>query len=301
MKKAAVLLVIILTLMIFAVPVFGEGISVTSKAGNNIKIMEDINIDNPLDGNAIVVLGNITVNNRVNGHVITIFGDASINAEVSGQVVTLFGNTDILASSVIMEDVITVGSIRKSAGASILGNEVRILGDSMNLDIGAIAYFQLTVMILFTAATLIVGLLALLISRTAYRNISSNLDKRIGRKLILGILAFLGLSALLLLLLITLIAPILYIVALIMATITASMFFGKHILKTFSQKNSTYMEFITGLISITLVKLLIIFLVPQRSILLGFALVGVLDMIIYSVGLGIYMEHHYIKVNEGKS
>jgi len=301
MKKAAVLLVVALVIMIFTVPVLGEGILVKSKAGDNIRILEDLNIDNPLDGNAIAVLGDITVNDRINGHVITVFGDVSINAEVSGQVVTLFGDTNLLDSSVIKEDVITIGSLRKSAGASILGQEVRILGESMNLDIDSIAYLQLIVMILFTLTTLIVGLLALLISRTAYRNISANLDKRIGRKMILGVLTFLGLSALLLLLLITLIAPVLYIVILIMSTITASMFFGKHILKSFSKKNSTYMEFITGLISITLVKLLIIFLVPQRSILLGFALVGVLDMIIHSIGLGIYTEQHYIKVNEGKS
>lgn len=301
MKKAAAVLIVFAILVFSVAPVIGEGILVISGSGDNIKILEDSNIDSPVNGNAIVVLGDITVNAGVNGHVIAVFGEVAVNAEVSGQVITIFGNTRLNEQSVVMGDVITIGSLHKASGASILGQEVRILGESMNLDIGALVYLQLAVMILFTLAVLVVGLLAMLISRAAYQNISSNLDKNIGRKMILGVLSFLGASALLLLLVITLIAPVLYIVILIMSTITASMFFGRLILKSFSQKNSIFAEFITGLISITLVKLLIVFLVPGESILVGFALVGALDLIINSVGLGIHMEQHYIKVNQGKA
>ncbi len=299
MKKAAAVLIILAILVFSVVPVLGEGVFVISGSGDNIKILEDSNIDSPVNGNAIVVLGDITVNDRVNGHVIAVFGEVAVNAEVSGQVVTIFGNTSLNEQAVVMGDVITIGSLHKAAGASILGQEVRILGESMNLNIGALAYLQLIVMILFMLAALVVGLLAMLISRTAYQNISSNLDKNIGRKMILGVLSFFGASALLLLLMVTLIAPVLYIVILIMSTVTAAMFFGRLILKSFSQKNSIYAEFITGLISIMLVKLLIVFLIPSENILVGFALVGVLDLIINSVGLGIHVEQHYIKVNQG--
>lgn len=301
MKKAVILIIIIAILVLSAVPALGKGISVSSNGGDDIRILEDSNINNPLNGNAIVVIGDISVNSRVSGHVIAVFGEVTVNSEVFGQVITIFGDTSLNDNSVVMGDVITIGSLHKSAGATILGQEVRILGESMNLDIGAIAYLQLFVLILFMIATLVVGLMAMLISGTAYKNISSNLDKNIGRKIILGILSFFGASALLLLLLVTLIAPVLYIVILIMSTVTASMFFGRLILKSFSQKNSIYAEFITGLISITLVKLLIVFLIPKESILVGFALVGALDLIINSVGLGIHVEQHYIKVNESNS
>ena len=301
MKKAAAVLIILTILILSCASALGEGIFVISGSGDNIKILEDSNIDSPVNGNAIVVLGDITVNSKVSGHVIAVFGEVSVNAEVFGQVVTIFGNTNLKEQSVVMGDVITIGSLHKADGASILGQEVRILGESMNLDIGALAYLQLTVMILFILATLVVGLLAMLISRTAYQNISRSLEKNIGRKIILGILSFLGASALLLLLMVTLIAPVLYIVILIMSTVTAAMFFGRLILKSFSQKNSIYAEFITGLISITLVKLIIVFLTPVENIMVGFVLVGALDLIINSVGLGIHVEQHYIKVNEGKA
>lgn len=298
MKKTAVLIIIIAILILTAVPVLGAGISVASNGGDDIRILEDSNINSQLNGNAIVVIGDMSVNSRVNGHVITVFGEVTVNSEVSGQVITIFGDTSLNDSSVVMGDVITIGSLHKATGASILGQEVRILGESMNLDIGAIAYLQLAFVILFMLTTLVVGLLAILISKTSYKKISENLDKSIGRKIILGILSFLGASSLLLLLLVTLIAPVLYIVILIMSMVTASMFFGRLILKSFSQKNSIFAEFITGLISITLVKLLIVFLIPKESILVGFVLVGALDLIMNSIGLGIRVEQHYIKVNE---
>jgi hypothetical protein len=150
---------------------------------------------------------------------------------------------------------------------------------------------------LFNFVVLVAGILALLISKSSYKNISKNLDRNFGRKMLLGALALIGVTALLLLLLLTLIAPILYLVVLTLSTVTASMFFGRLILKAFSPKNSMMVEFITGLISITLVKLILIFIVPQDSILLGFVLVAALDVFIYAVGLGIHVEQHYLKNN----
>lgn len=301
MKKGTALLVMVLILIISVIPAAGEGIFVSSESGDKIRILEDTDIMDPVNGNVISVLGNVTVNNKVNGHVIAVFGESTINAEVSGQVVTIFGNTNLRESAVVMGDIITIGSITKYTGATILGQEVRILGESMNLDIGAIVYLRLVVMILFTLAVLIVGMLAMLISKSSYNEMSKNIEKNFGRKMLLGILSFMGASALLLLLLVTLIAPLLYILVLILATIPACLYFGRFILKTFSPKNSIYMEFITGLFSITLVKLLAIFLVPQHRIIIGLILVGLVDLFIYSIGLGIHMEQHYLKGNESKS
>lgn len=298
MKKLAALLISIMIIVCSVLPAAGIGVYVSSDSGDKIRILEDMDIDSPVSGNAIAVLGNVTVSSKVNGHVIAVFGEVTVNSEVSGQVVTVFGRTYLEESATVMGDVITIGSLDRSPGAQILGLEVRILGESMNLDIGAISYFRLIVMLLFNFAVLVVGILALLISKSSYRSISKNLDKYFGRKILLGVLALIGVTALLLLLLMTLIAPILYVLLLILATVPACMFFGKLILKAFSPKNSIMVEFITGLISITLVKLILIFVVPQESILLGFILVSVLDIFIYAVGLGIHVERHYLKNNE---
>ena len=290
MKKFAAVLVIIAVLILNIMPVAGEGISISSDTGDKISIFDDVNISSPVNGNVVAVLGNVSVDSAISGQVVAVFGDITVNADVSGQVVTVFGNTILTKDAVIEGNVITMGSLSKAEGARVLGQEVRILGESMNLDIGAMVYLRLAIMILFSLSVLIIGLLVLLISKQYYTKIAKNIEKNIGRKLLLGILSFLGASTLLLLLLVTLIAPALYIFVLIISTITASMYFGRLILKTFSQNNSIYMEFITGLISITLCKLIILLLIPQYELLIGLGLIGLLDLFIYSIGLGIYME-----------
>lgn len=297
MKKFMALLIIIAVLTLNVMPVAGDGISLSSENGDKISLFDDVTITTPVKGNVVSVLGNVTVDSNISGQVVAVFGDITVNAEVSGQVVTVFGNTILSNGAVVKGDVITMGSLSKTDGASVLGQEVRILGESMNLDIGAIVYLRLVIMILFTLAVLIIGLLILVISKEQYTKIAKNIERNIGKKLLLGILSFLGASILLLLLLVTLIAPILYIVVLVLSTITASMYLGRLILKTFSPANSIYMEFITGLISITLIKLILLFLVPQQDLLLGLGLVGLLDLFVYSVGLGIHMEERYVKNN----
>ncbi|HEX2946019.1 MAG TPA: hypothetical protein VHT96_08680 [Clostridia bacterium] len=300
MKKLTALLIMAAILIVSFIPAVAEGIYVASGNGDRIRILEDVNVTQPVNGNVVAVLGDITVNSQVNGHVIAVFGEVKVNSLVSGQVVTVFGQTDLGSNAKVMGDVITMGSLNEAAGAQVLGQQVRILGKSMNLDIGAILYLQLVIMLLFTVVVLIAGLLILLIARTSYSAMAKNIEKNLGRKMLLGVLTFMGASALLLLLLVTLIAPLLYIIVLVLAMIPASMFAGRYILKTFSPKNSIYMEFITGLISLTLLKLLVVLLVPQGSILIGFGLTGLIDLLIYSLGLGIHMEQHYLKGNTEK-
>lgn len=300
MKRLTSLLIVIYILASAAVPALGSGIYVASASGDRVSILKDTEITGQVDGNVISVLGNITVHDdgKVNGHVIAVFGEISVNSRVSGHVVDIFGKTALKESAVIEGDVITMGSLDKYPGSSILGREVRILGKSMNLDISAITYLQLAIMLLFMIAVLVIGLLLLLISKNKYTSIAANLERNVGRKIVLGILSFLGASALMLLLLVTLAAPVLYVIILLLSTITACMFSGRFILRTFSRKNSIYMEFITGLISIVLVKLLVIFLIPQQEILIRMGLLALLDLFVFSVGLGIHMEQYYLKREE---
>ncbi len=295
MKKLSSLIMLIAVFMLMILPAFAQGVAISSDNGDRISLIDDIQITKPVTGNVISVLGNVTVDSSINGQVVAVFGDINVNADVAGQVVTVFGNTILTQNASVGGNVITIGSLNKEEGAKVNGQEVRILGESMNLDISAFVYLRLALMILFTLAVLIVGLLILVISKEKYNRISQRIEKDIGKKLLLGLLTFLSASILLLLLLVTLIAPLLYIVVLILSAITASIYFGRLILKTFSQKNSIYTEFITGLVSITLLKLLLLFLVPQQDILLGLGLIGLVDIIIYSLGLGIHMEERYSK------
>lgn len=297
MKRLTALLVLCVIIMSFAVSVAAEGIYVRSESGDKIRILENAEISEPIQGNAVFVLGDVTVRSKVGGHVITVFGDVTVNSAVSGQVVSLFGNTVLKENAQVMGDVITIGSLTKSDSAVINGQEVRILGESMNLDIGAFSYLRLIISLLFTLAVFIIGTLSLLISRKRYHSIAKRLDISFSRKIILGMLAFTGASALLLILLLTLIAPLIYIILMLIASIPAFMFLGRKILKSFSPKNSMFTEFVTGLVTVTLVKLIVIFLIPQRSILLSVIIIGLISIFIYSLGLGIMVEQHYLKNN----
>lgn len=299
MKKLVSLLAIAAVFMLNILPAAGRGVFISSENGDKISIFDDVDIRDAINGNVVTVLGDISVDSEVNGQVVAVFGDVTVDSRISGQVVTVFGNTILKENAVVDGDVITIGSLNKAAGARVLGQEVRILGESMNLDIGALLYFRLATMILFTLAVFIVGLLILTIARDQYANMSKNIEKNTGRKLVLGILSLLAATILFLLLLVTLIAPVMYMAVLLLSTITASMYLGRLILKRFSTSNSVYMEFITGLISITLVKLLLIFLVSQQDPLLGIGLSGTFGFLVFSMGLGIHMEERYINSKKG--
>lgn len=295
MKKfAALLLVLIFSVLAFTT-VYAEGISVSSDTGDKVSLFEDIKIDREIRGNVISVLGNVDINKPVDGQVVVVFGDITVNADVSGQVVTVFGNTRLTSGAVLQKDLITLGSIEKESGARVLGQEVRIFGKYMNIDIGALLYLKLSIMLLFTLAVLVIGLLVLAVSRKKYEEITASIEKNIGKKLLLGFLAYMGASILALLLVLTLVGPVLYIILLVMAAIVASIYLGRIILKTFSPSNSIYMEFITGLISITLIKLLLIFIVPQEGIILSFALLALFEVFINSIGLGGLTEYKFVK------
>ena len=110
-------------------------------------------------------------------------------------------------------------------------------------------------------------------------------------------LSFIGATSLLSLLL-TLIAPLLYIILLIMAAVP-HVFIGRMILKAFSQKNSIFMEFITGLITATLFKFASYLSYPSR-VLAGIR-ERMVNFVIFSFGMGILMEHHYLNNNRSNA
>lgn len=295
MKRLTALLVLFMLLIISSVGVVAEGIYVSSASGDRIRILEDVEITEPIRGNSVTVLGNVTVGSNVGGHVITVFGDANVDSVVSGHVVSLFGNTVLKDNAKVMGDVITVGSLTRSAGAVINGQEVRILGESMNLDIGALFYLRLIIVLLYTLAVFIMGTLAQITSRRKYLSISRRLEINPSRKFILGLLVFAGASTLLLLMMLTLIAPLIYMILLLLASVPAFMYLGRKILKSFSPKNGIFAEFVTGLVTVTLIKLILIFAIPQQSILVSAIIIGIMNICIYSIGLGIMVEQYYLK------
>jgi len=298
MKKAACLMFFLIILVTCFSVAYAEGVSISSETGDRISLFENIKIDNAVSGNVITLLGNTEIDGNVNGQVITVFGDATVNSGVSGQVVTVFGNTVLTKNADIKGNIVTLGSMQKENGAAVSGQEVRILGEYMNVDIAALLYLRLALLILYALAVLVIGILLLSVKKRQYEVITSRIEENTGKKLLLGILAYIGISVLLILLTITLVAPILYLLIIIIAAIPASIFFGRLILRAFNSKNSLITEFITGFITITLIKLMLLYLLPQDSLLVSLALVAIFDFFINSLGLGILMDAKYVRKTE---
>jgi hypothetical protein len=132
-------------------------------------------------------------------------------------------------------------------------------------------------------------------SKKKMAEIEAGIEKDLGRKLLLGILAYFGATIIFALLFITVIVPVIYFILIVLATMISSILLGKLILKTMSPTNSIYPEFITGLVTITLLQLLVTFLIPGEDFILAFALFGIISLLINSFGIGTLFIAKYAK------
>lgn len=292
---AAILLTVVFIAILPAAPALAEGISITSGNGDQIKLFEDIYIEGHQKGNVIAVLGDINVDGAVEGQVISVFGDITVNARVEGQVVTVFGKTELTGNADIEGNLITVGALEKAGGASVSGQEVRILGRQMDLEISSIFYLRLVLTLLFTAGVLIVGLIILILSPKKQEETTRHIRKRFEIKAVLGFLTFISASIIAVLLAITVLVPGLYMILMIIANIYASIFLGEIMIGFLTQSRNIFLEFFTGLTTITIVKFLAIFVIPQQEVVLSIVIGAAIWVIMNSIGLGILMEAKFAR------
>ena len=92
------------------------------------------------------------------------------------------------------------------------------------------------------------------------------------------------------LLFITLIAPVLYLVLIVLGSIFSSIYFGKVILKTFNPNSSIFAEFITGLATVTLIEIVLIYLIPQNEFLINILFYAIFVAFVNSLGIGILID-----------
>lgn len=292
MKRIAAVFVLLI-LIAAAIPVYADGISVISDAGDKISIFEDIRIDSKTNGDVVVIFGDADVMGPVSGDVVVILGDVTVDAAVSGTVISVLGNTKLKDSADIGGDVVSIGALEKSGLSRIHGQEVNIAGGNFDFDIVAFMLARVISTLVFAFFVLVIGLFMIALSKEKLRNISAYIECRTGRKIAMGFLGLLGAVIIVLILFITVIAPLLYFILLAIAGVYSSIYFGKVILRAFSQLNNIYVEFFTGLITVTLLKIVLIYLVPQEDILFSAMLYIVFTAFINSLGLGIMLDSKY--------
>jgi len=298
MKRLAILLMVLqlLALLITGTSVYANGISVSSNNGDLVAVMKDIKIDKTTAGNIVVVMGNLDIEENVSGNVLSIMGNVKVNAKVLGQIVTVLGNVELSDGSEVYGSVISVmGAIKKVDGARIIGEEMEIAGRSFRVNTNSFLTLATVLTIMFSVFALLIGMLLITVSKEKYMRISLNIEKRTGRKITMGFLGFLGMTILALLFFITLVVPLIYIVLIIISVIFSSIYFGKVILGTFNGGNNVYAGFITGLTTITLIKVLLILFVPQSGFILNVLLYILFTVFINSLGIGVMLDSWFSK------
>ncbi|HHW48712.1 MAG TPA: hypothetical protein GXX14_08875 [Clostridiaceae bacterium] len=290
MKRLAILL-LLLVLFITGSSVHASGISVSSNNGDTVAVMRNIKINRTTTGNIVVVMGDLDIEGNVFGNVLAIMGNVKVDSRVTGQIVSVLGDVELTEGAEVYGSVISViGAIKKAGGARIIGEEMEIIGQSFNVKADLFLFIGTVLTIVFSVFTLLIGLLLITVSKEKYVRISSNIEKRTGRKILMGFLGFIGLSILALVLFITLVVPVIYVILLIIGGIFSSIYFGKVILGTLNAGNNVYGGFITGLTTITLIKVLLILFVPQSGFVLNVVLYFLFTAFIDSLGIGIMLD-----------
>lgn len=287
MKKLISLLILVIMLMTCASS-YAAGMDIVSEKGDRIGILEDITVEDATSGDVVVVLGDIVINSNVNGDVVAILGDVTINSEVSGEVVSVLGKISLTDDAVIKGNIVSVGSVEKDEGAQVYGEEIKVRAGEFDTGFLLVA-FVVTVIIL-SIITLLSGLILIALLKDKFTKTLDNIEYKIGRKIATGFLGLLAVTIALLILLVTVIAPIAYLGLMIGASVASSIYFGRVLLKTFGTNNNIYLEFITGLITITLIKVLLIYLVPHYNFVLGSIIYVVFSILVASLGIGILID-----------
>lgn len=288
MKKIWLMAAVIL--LLFQIPVYaGE---IRSNYGDKVSIFENIEVNKSVTGDIVAVLGNVDIDSDVNGDVVAVLGNVRVNARVSGDVVSVLGEVTLTDKAEIRGGLVSVGKIQKSAESKVYGQEVPI-----NLGFLSGSYFNaimIILIIIFSFFTFIIGTITILITKNKFLNISSSIGQRMGRKILIGFLVFMGCTIFSPFLAITVIGPLIYGIILMIAEVISCVYFGKLIMG--GRSNNTFLEFFTGFTVVTLVNILPLIFIPQseyKALILWGIFYALFKLFIYSLGLGVIIDSKF--------
>jgi len=300
MKRLTTVLLLFVVLAL-GYPAYAEGFSVVSDSGDEVRILDDVEINRKTTGNIIVILGDADIRDEVAGDIVVIIGDATINAKVTGDVVNVLGRTRLKEKAEISGDVVSIGSLEKLPGSMVRGEEVSIYGRELHIDIGVILLARLIGVIVFSFVVLILGLIMIAASKEKLHKMIDDFVPGMARKTAIGFLGLIGAFIIFLLLFVTVVIPLLYFVLMLIAGVFSGIYLGRVILNAFgSARSSIYLEFITGIITVTIIKVGLVYFLPLHEFLLSVALFLAFSIFIDSLGIGILLNWKLNKKQQEK-
>lgn len=261
MKKTIKL---VLVLLIFTLLIPGVVLAARNDLTiSNLIILEDKNIDGISCGNVTVVLGSTDIKSNVLGSVIVVFGKANISGKVNGDVVSAFGEVYLKGDTEVMGNLVSLGKFEKDSDVKIRGTKV-----SMNFDF--ISMFKsngilINALIAGSVFTLVAGLILITIFAARFRVMSYSLNNALPRRMVLGALVVVSITIVLAFLIFLLVAPVLYLLFILLADIIGSIYLGTVIFKNNYDRSAIYIEFFVGHILISIIKIVPLIFIPSGS------------------------------------
>ena len=198
---------------------------------------------------AVLFDGTATIDGTVEESLVVFNGDVVVNGTVRRDVVVFNGDVTIASGAEVGGDLVSQSTPVVEEGATVRGDQQQITG---RIDVGEIGFAsRFAWWVGYTASTLVLGLLLLLLAPGLDVTITQAVRDRLGASFGFGALAFIGIPIVAVLLLVTVVGiPLGVFVLLALALIyTVAYVAGAHAIGRFVMKPpaSRYVAFLVGL------------------------------------------------------
>lgn len=242
----------ILIIMVLMLP----GAALADEGSDRVQIQGDVVVgtDEVVFGDAVAIMGNVTVDGKVMGDVVSIMGNVTINGEVMGDVTAVGGRITRSDSAKIYGKVTQVGV---GEGLKDIIKNVTKYGIHWGSGRRGITIFNMgfpyVFKIMHFLGLISLGALAIILFPNSIKAAADVVDKELGRRFIIGILAILLLPMALFLMAITIIGiPLIPLALLLVAAagfygyLGISIFLGRKLNEQLHLKPGIFVEYILG-------------------------------------------------------
>lgn len=300
-KTSAKFVFLVITLIFFLSPSV-NAFSFNTVENDRINIFSDLTVENRVGGNVVCFFGDVIILEGVRGDVICFAGNVTVKGWVAGDITVVGGNVKITSTGVVSGRVVSTGRALLEEGAEIeSGGEALIAKGRYLPDISFLIIALIIGLAIHSFLSLVLGYILVAINPRRFMNSIVNVEKKAVRRILIG-LAIFPISLLLAVLLsFTIIIPLLYIAFVTFSSIFSAVYFGRIILRAFKagQLMNTngkdqpirFIELTTGVVTLTLIKILLLYLAMTGSTILNLSFYALFELIVNSLGTGIFVDN----------
>jgi hypothetical protein len=291
MKKNILLFILLVFIMLLNVNTYAKTDNENSSDSISVEeetiFGEDKVINEVMDKNINIFNSNVEINNTVKGDINCFFSEVKINSTIEGNVICFFGEINIGENGKVEGDLINFFEGKEGQLPEININ------DDINLTLPEfgereIFKFKLVILIVGILITFIFSMLFILIFKNWLNDITSCIEYEFPKKFGIGFLIYLAVLILLILTFYLIIPIIIWLILVVILNTLFMLFLGRIVIRIASVNYNIFIEFIIGYFIFLAFKIGILILLPASSILLYVLVSFILDVVVKSLGFGIF-------------